>query len=155
RRPASPARCRSGRAPAPRGGARRCAAARRPRTCARQEGSFASTSKAELLAQLDHGKAGARRLAALVLALGLGARQALRLVLDGEDAEADGDAVFEGEVLQPARALLADIVVMRRLAADDAAERDIAVETPLGALAPALDGDADRCRNLEGAGDCE
>ena len=32
------------------------------------------------------------------------------------------------QILQAARALLADIVVMRRLAADDAAQRDIAVE---------------------------
>ena len=88
-----------------------------------------------------------RRLAALVLAVDAGARQRLRLVLDGQDAEADGELLLEREVLQAARALAADIIVMRRLAADDAAERDVAVEARVArAVRLRLDGEADRRR---------
>src|SRR6185437_9949869 len=102
--------------------------------------------------ELDHGETGARRFAALVLAVDAGARERLRLVLDGEDAEADGGAVLQRQLLQAARALAADIVVMGRLAADDAAERDIAVEATADIVAARLDGDADRGGYLEGAG---
>src|SRR5207237_7268963 len=84
--------------------------------------------------------------------LDLGARHGLRLALDGEDAEPDRNAVFQREALQAPGAFGADIVVMRRLATDDAAQGDIAVEWPPRFLPPPFDGDADRRRDLEGAG---
>src|SRR5713226_6763786 len=111
-----------------------------------------SLAQAEMALQLDHGEAGIGGLAALVLAVDAGARQRLRLVFHRENAEADGEAVLERELLQPTRALAADIVVMRRLAADDAAERDIAVEARLArAVRLRFDGKPDRRRDLEGS----
>src|SRR5215472_16915289 len=102
--------------------------------------------------QLDHRETRMGRLPALVLLVGTRPRQRLRLVLDSENAEADGELMLDGEPLQAARAIAADIVVMRRLATDDAAERDIAVKPRL-ARAPRLriDRETDRRGNLEGA----
>src|SRR6185312_1979607 len=81
-----------------------------------------------------------------VAAVGRAPGQRLRLVLAGGDAEADRQTVAAGEVLQAARALVADMVVMAGLAADHAAERDIAVELPR------LRGELDRAGKLESPG---
>src|SRR5690242_6834662 len=102
--------------------------------------------------QLDHRQASMGRLPALVLLVGPRPRQCLRLVLDGENAEADGELMLDSELLQAARALAADIVVMRRLAADDTAQRHIAVKPRLARTAClGLDRETDCRRNLEGA----
>src|SRR3546814_6949057 len=61
-----------------------------------------------------------------------------------------------GQVLKPARTLGADVVVMGRLASDDAAQGHEAVEAaPAPILLESPDRDADGGRNLEGAGDGE
>src|SRR5579859_4826152 len=102
--------------------------------------------------QGDHRKAGPRRLAALVLLVDPSPRQGLRLVLHGEDAEADGEVMRERQLLQAARALLADVIVMRGLAPDHAAQGDEAVEArALGGSLARLHGIFDRGRDLEGA----
>ncbi len=90
---------------------------------------------------------GAGRLAALVAAVGSRTHQRLRLVLDGQDAVADRKPVADREILQRARGLGADMVVMGGLAADHAAERDKPVKPPAG-----RGGQRDRRRDLEGAG---
>src|SRR5215468_8933880 len=103
--------------------------------------------------QCDHRKAGMRRLAALVLLVDPGARQRLRFVLDGEDPEADGQIVRKRQLLQAARALLADVIVMRGLTSDHAAERDEAIESPALHAPPARHHSKfDRRGDLEGAG---
>src|SRR5690348_11934513 len=109
-----------------------------------------SSVEPEMALQLDHGKTGIGRLASLVLAVDAGSRQRLCLVLDRQDAEADGEAVLQRQRLQAMSALATDIIIMRRLAPDDAAERDIAVETCLArALRLRRDGEADGRRYLE------
>src|SRR3546814_9363622 len=77
---------------------------------------------------VQHREAGLRRVAALVLAAHVGARPGLLVVLAGDDAIAERQGVLAGEVLQLAGALAADVVIVRGLAADDAAEGDVAVE---------------------------
>ena len=57
-----------------------------------------------------------------------GAGPGLLVILDGQDAVAQRHPMPAREIHQAARALAADIIVMRGLAADDAAERDEAVE---------------------------
>src|SRR5206468_3359426 len=54
----------------------------------------------------------------------------LRLLdaVEREDSEGDGNARLERRELQAARGLARDVVEMRRVAADDAAERDDAGE---------------------------
>src|SRR6185437_5902273 len=106
-----------------------------------------SRRQAETAFQLHHCKARPRRLAALVALVDPGARQRLLLVLDGKNAEADRQMVLESEALQPMRAFRADMLVMRGLAADDAAQRRIAV---IGVLRRR--GEADRGRDFERAG---
>src|SRR3546814_9197350 len=101
---------------------------------------------------VQHREAGLRRVAALVLAVHVGARPGLLVVLAGDDAIAERQGVLAGEVLQLAGALAADVVIVRGLAADDAAEGDVAVE----AVAPREEvhrahRHADRRRALEGA----
>src|SRR5579864_2282306 len=92
------------------------------------------------------------RLPALVLLVGPRSRQCLRLVLDGENAKADGELMLDGELLQAARALAADIIIMRRLAADHAAERDIPVKARLARAARLrLHRETDRRGDLERA----
>src|SRR5260370_1734699 len=108
--------------------------------------------QSKLLSEIDHGEARTRRFAALILAIDAGAQQRLRLVLDGEDTIADGGAVLQRDLLKAACALGAYIVVMRGLAANDATERDIAVEAAADVVAAPLDGDADRRRDLESPG---
>jgi hypothetical protein len=68
-----------------------------------------------------------RGIAALVAAVRLGARLGLLHGVDRDDAVADGELLLDRQIHQPARALAADIVVVRGLAADDAAEREEAV----------------------------
>ena len=53
-----------------------------------------------------------------------GAGLGLRARVAREEAESDRDARVEPGELEPARRLRADVVEVRRLAADDAAERD-------------------------------
>ena len=53
-----------------------------------------------------------------------GSGQRLRLVLHRQNAVADRQSVADRQLLQAARTLGADMVVMCRLAADHAAERD-------------------------------
>src|SRR3546814_2058579 len=77
---------------------------------------------------VQHREAGLRRVAALVLAVHVGARPGLLVVLAGDDAIAERQGVLAGEVLQLVGALAADVVIVRGLAADDAAEGDVAVE---------------------------
>src|SRR5690349_6508536 len=79
------------------------------------------------------------------MALLADASQRLVVALDREDAEAAGDAGLELDVLDPAGALVADVVVVRGLAADDRADaRDALVAAGLGA-------DLGRHRQLEAA----
>src|ERR1043165_4898270 len=102
----------------------------------------------------DHRRAGSGRLAAFVFSADLRPCKRLGLVLDSEDAKADREVVREGQVLQAAGTLLADVVVMRGLAANDAAQRDEAVETRArGCALASLHGIFDRSRDLESAGD--
>src|SRR4051812_37309863 len=76
-----------------------------------------------------------------------GPGQRLIHVLHGQDAEAAGHARGELDLHETARALAADVVVVRRLAADDRAEgRDARVVAGLGAVLR-------RQRQLIGAGD--
>ena len=82
--------------------------------------------------------------AALVLARGVGAHRGLGVVLHGQDAVADAEPL-EPEQREAARAVVADRLVVGRLAADDAAEGDEAVEPPARA------GEADGGRELERA----
>ena len=107
--------------------------------------------EAEAAFQGDHSEARARRLAALVALGDPCAGERLRLVLDGENAEPDGKLWLRARSWMPARALLADMPIVRRLAADDAAERDVAVEMRPCAAPGRGRGKADRGGNLEGA----
>ena len=74
----------------------------------------------------DHRQRCLGRFAALVLFAATGAGPGLGLVLDGEDAVADGEAI-EGQRHDGAGAFAGDHLEMVGFAADDAAERDIAV----------------------------
>src|SRR3546814_11833908 len=100
---------------------------------------------------VQHREAGLRRVAALVLAVHVGARPGLLVVLAGDDALAERQGVLAGEVLQLAGALAADVVIMRCLAADAAAARAV----PAQAVAPRQQAhvatrNADRPRALQG-----
>src|SRR5215469_11683489 len=109
--------------------------------------------QAEVALQLDHGKTRMGRFTALVLLVRPRPRERLRLVLDGENAEADGELMLDRKLLQTPRAFAADIIVVRRLAADDAAECDVAVKACFTRAARlGLDGKADGGGNLEGTG---
>src|SRR4051812_29311285 len=92
---------------------------------------FASLAMTELAPeprlQPQHGQRRLGRLAALVLLVRSGPGEGLGLVLDGEDAVADGEAV-EGERHDPARALAGDDLEMIGLAADHDAQRNEGVE---------------------------
>ena len=58
---------------------------------------------------------------------GRGAHEGLRFVLAGQNAEPHSKTVARSQFLDRARGLVADVVVVGRLAADDATQRDIAV----------------------------
>src|SRR3954454_24868105 len=74
--------------------------------------------------ELEHGLGGVLALVALAAA---GAGEGLVHVLHGEDAERARDARAQLYVLDPAGCLVADVVVVRRLAADDRPEAGDAV----------------------------
>ncbi len=74
-------------------------------------------------------------LAALVAGAGGRALECLLHRLDGQHAEDDGHAGLQARKLQAAGALAGDVLEMRRVAADDAAERHDRVEA--ARLAPA------------------
>ena len=79
----------------------------------------------------------------------------LGLGVDGQDGVAERDGVADGNVHQPVVGVGADGVVVRGLAADDAAERDAAVEAGVGVVRadqPCLDGLGQRLRDLQRAG---
>src|SRR5690606_29981658 len=129
----------------------RAACGRPPRTARSPTGlvSGAVTSRSreqpELALEPDHLEAGLRRLAALVALLDAGALHGLLAVVDREHAEADGEGVGVDQLLDAARAFLADVVEMRGFAAYDAAERDVAVEAAAHGIELArVDGVADR-----------
>src|SRR5215468_7617927 len=86
-----------------------------------------------------------RGIAALVATIGEGTRLGLLHSVDGDDAIADRELLVHREIHQAARALAADIVVVRGLAADDAAQRNEAVI--------AAGRECNGTRNLEGARD--
>src|SRR5918996_1172970 len=65
-----------------------------------------------------------RRLVSLVPHLAPRTRQRLLEVVGGEDAEPDRDAGRQGDVAQAPRRLARDVLEVRGLAADHAAERD-------------------------------
>src|SRR5690606_31780767 len=111
------------RAPGPRPAGRRCAGRVSPLP------PSLSPRLGEAAPERDHGERRPRRVAALVLLLRPGPDPGLDLVLHREDAVADGDAVAHGEVLEPARAFVADDLEMVCLAADDDAQGDKAVIT--------------------------
>src|SRR5436305_8162514 len=101
----------------------------------------------------DHRKAGSGRLATFVFFLDQRPCERLGLIFDSENAKADREAVRERQVLQAAGALLAHVVIMRGLAANDAAQRDEPVEARAGGRALAgLHGIFYRSRDLECAG---
>ncbi len=87
--------------------------------------------------------------AALVLAGGIGADRGLRVALHRQDAVADAEPV-QPEQHQPARRIVADRLVMRGLAADHAAERDVAVEFARPAGEPDRRRQLERPRHLDG-----
>jgi hypothetical protein len=94
-------------------------------------------------AQRHHGEAGMGRVAALVAAMRFGACLGLLHGVHGHDAVADRKLVPDRQIHQAARALAADIVVVRGLAADHAAQSQEAVV--------AAGGERDRAGNLERA----
>src|ERR1700747_3192578 len=107
---------RFGRAPAPPRASTRCASAPIPRFGRVSVGpacflSLRSSREAEAAFQPDHRETGLRRLAALVALVHPRPSQRLILVLDRQDAEADGKFLFERELLQPMAALGADVLV--------------------------------------------
>ena len=77
--------------------------------------------------KLDQPQAGARRVSAFAVGAAARPRQRLLLGVDGQDAVADRHGVLDGDLHQPVIGVVADDVVVRGLAADDAAERDGAV----------------------------
>ena len=81
------------------------------------------------------------------LAFDIGAHARLLTVLARQHAETDRGLVRQREFLHGPRGLLADQVIVARLAADDAAKRHIAV---IGDRAAASNGD--RGRYLQGTG---
>ncbi len=85
---------------------------------------------------------------ALVLPARIGAHRGLVVGLDGQDAVADTQAL-QAQKLQRAGRIVADGVVMRRLAPDHTAEGDVAVEI----CQPR--GHADGRRDFERAGDVD
>ena len=91
--------------------------------------------------------AGVRGIAALVAAIGEGARLRLLHVVHGDDAVADRELVVQRQIHQAACTLAADIVVVRGLAANDASQGNVAVV--LAALLRR--GQGDRAWNFEGA----
>ena len=88
------------------------------------------------------------RLGALVLAGNAGADARLVAVLAGEQAEAERQLALDRQRLQRAAHLRAEMVVMGRLAANDAADGDEAVEA-----LRRIQRNRDRDRKLERAGD--
>ena len=78
--------------------------------------------------ECDHRKRRFRRRAALVHLAHPRARPGLLVVLDGQDAVADRKPMRDGEIHERSRGFVRDGVVVRGLAADDAAEGDIAIE---------------------------
>ena len=102
----------------------------------------------EAALQIDQSQAGPHRFTALVPALGRSAGERLGLILHGQDPVTDRQPFAHRQILQPSRALGANVIVMGRLTPDHAAERDKAVE-PVG-----RPGDqSDSRRNLECSGD--
>ena len=77
---------------------------------------------------LDQRQAGAHRTCALALAAAARALQCLRFGLHRQDRVAERNGVARGDVHQPVVGVVAHRVVVRGLAADDAAQRHAAVE---------------------------
>ena len=78
--------------------------------------------RAQEAEDVGHLERGARGLGALVALRAAGTGLGLLAVVAGEHAEGDRDARLERGQLEPARGLAGDVVEVRRLAADDAAE---------------------------------
>ena len=83
-----------------------------------------------MLLELHQGEAGSGRVASLVASIDACPLPGLLAALAGEDAEADGHGVLNGELMQAGDGLARNDVVMGGLAADDTAERDAAAMTP-------------------------
>ena len=83
---------------------------------------------------LDQRQAGAHRFGALALAPAARALHGLGLGVHGQDGVAERDGVGDGDLHQPVVGVVADDVVVRGLAADDAAEHDAAVEAGAGVV---------------------
>src|SRR5690606_19087906 len=159
----------SGTGPGPRRGGRRCgpgaransASVRRPRGRRRRRPAAPSRTSGwsvrspltspETTTQGDQVETGAGRPSALVALRGAGARPGLGFILDGQYAVADGQTP-QTEVGQGAGRLIRDNLKMIGLAANDAAEGDIAVVADAGGRAADLLGQGDGGRNLERAG---
>ena len=99
-------------------------------------------------------KTGPRGRRALVAPGHRGPRPGLVAVLGRHHPEAERERVLAHQVLDRARALLGHELIVAGLAADDAAERDIAVEAAAQRREiERADGHLDRRGNLEHAGD--
>ena len=77
---------------------------------------------------LDQLQAGARRVAALAADAAFGTRQRLRPRIDRQNGIADRHFVAHGGIHKPVVCVVADYIIMRRLTANDASERNRAVE---------------------------
>ena len=104
-----------------------------------------------MLLELHQSEAGARRVAPLVASVDARPLPGLLSALAGQNAEADRDGVLHGELMQAGGGFASDDVVMRGLAADDAAERDAAPMPPCAADKAIGERQAERQRDLERA----
>jgi len=83
-----------------------------------------------MLLEPHEGEAGSRRVAALVASIDACPLPGLFAAIAGEDAEADGNGMLYGKLMQPCGRLPRDDVVMGSFATDNAAERDAAAMPP-------------------------
>ena len=137
-------RCPSGRAPAP----RRAAPRRAGWPCAPRMIALRHARYRDPALEADERERRARGIAALVALVELRAFARLRIGVDGDDAVADRDAARDRQVHQRARRFKRHDLEMQRLAADDAAEPDRAVERLAGALG-GIERDRDRRRHFQ------
>src|SRR3546814_7554031 len=119
---------------------------RPPRSTTEKRLGGGRSTNTELFLEREHRERGLRRFAALILALLVGARKRLFLILDGQYAIADREPV-ERQRHDAARAFVRHDLEMIGFAEDHDAQYDI------GVIPPAVAGERNRRRHLERAGD--
>src|SRR5262245_11064618 len=90
----------------------------------------APARRGEMLLELHQREAGTGRIAALVAPIDARPHPRLLAAIAGEDAIAEGYGVLDGECVERRGGFARHNVVMRRLAANDAAERDASAVPP-------------------------